>query len=229
MGKKGLLLGSAYGDEFLETTYALARQNEVWDAAKLSVKALDADNVLTLRLLEKNNLAGKYGIIRRVSEFDPVDMMARVAKKYGPRGKESILEFFRKAGRYAWEFAKDNPKKTALGAVVALVYIEPDIILDPLGRLKDNAVEGLLNGLVTLTAEGSAEVASMPFRFGDKFIERIAPDLPVFLKVIASYIIAFIVLMLLLYIIPFTRFIPRYICNRLSNSRLIRRGGDNNK
>lgn len=223
VGKKGLLLGSAYGDEFLEGAYVLARQDEVWDAARLGLKNLDLDKKIIEPLLENYGLTEKIKLIQKTDVLDPVDLMERVARKYGSRGKESILVFFKKAGQYALDFAKENKTVTALGVVVAIACHEPSIILDPLGKLNDKIVDGLLNGIVAIAAKTTASVASMPKRFGDRFIETIAPNLPVFLKTILSYVVAVICFLAILYFIPFTRFIPRSLFKWLASIRLNRR------
>jgi hypothetical protein len=96
-----------------------------------------------------------------------------------------------------------------LGVVVAIACHEPSIILDPLGRLNDKIVDGLLNGLWAIAEKTTASVASMPKRFGDRFIETIAPNLPVFFKDNLKLCRSRHCFLAILYFIPFTRFIPR--------------------
>lgn len=216
VGKKGLLLGTVYGDEFLEGAYRLARQEDVWDATRKSVKVLDKDNSGLLKLMDENGFTTQFRMMQGVDEYNPVDLMVNVVRKYGPRAQESVFEFFRRIKTGAqW---LDENRRVILYAFVAVVYIDPSLVLDPLGRLKDNVVDKFIDGVATLSAEAvETLVYEVPVGFGKTFTERFIPNGPAFLKNALIYLIAFFFLMSVFYLIPFTRFIPRSVVAALSS------------
>jgi len=220
LGKKGLLTSGIYGDDFARGAYAIARQDEFWNAARHSLRVVDQDNADLMRFIQRQNLpGGGYQSLRRISDFDPVDLTARVMRTYGPRGVESLKDFMRKVGK----FMKENPKKSAAGILIAMVYINPSLILDPVGKLKDNAVDGLLMGLAEIGGEAAAGLSVLPMGMAERFTERLFSDWPVFMKSMISYIMAFVFLMGFFYVIPFTRFIPKKIFSWVASIRLSRR------
>ena len=207
LGKKGVLLGSVYGDDVVLKIYDIARQDELWDMARKSLVVVGQENAGLVEFVRKQNMAGGYAALKRVSDFDPIEFSARVVKKYGPQGMESVKKFLVKVGRYA----KENPRKTVAELLLRVVYVDETIILDPLGRLKDKAVDGLIAGIVEITAETVASTVSVPMIMGTAFTEKLFPGMPLILKEIISYISAVLFIFAILYIVPPTRFIPRSI------------------
>jgi len=198
-GPKGLLLGAVYGDDALIVTYRLVKKDEIWDMARASKRALNGD---VLKALEKNDKLLAFidvNAIRRVDNIDAVDMSGAVLKKYGDRGQDSISRFF--------DWVEKHPKTTLMGLCIVTVYAKPDIILDAAGYLKDEVLEKLSDAMASV----ASGVISLPSEVSHKIVDKISSDLPPFFKNTLVYILTFFIAMGLLFLIPFTSFIPRSV------------------
>jgi cytochrome c556 len=211
VGPKGLLLGAVYGDDTLNVIYRIAKEDDIWDMVRASKKALDDDLLKVLGKSEDFHKISPFidtNAIRKVNNIEPVDMAETVMKKYGRNGQKSMTQFF--------EWVKNRPKTVALGLFVATVYAKPDIIMDAAGKLK----KVILDELTDVTADAIITTSSVPIRLSRKIFEKLSWNLPFFLEEGLIYLFAFFIAMGILFLIPFTRFIPKNILSWIKYSFL---------
>jgi hypothetical protein len=221
LDKSGLLMVQRFGDDILEPVSTLIKNDEIWGEAGMALKSvgkLNSDQLRKLRLsmIDPPTSVNLDQILRYpgFSNAERVDLFYDTMKKYGKSGFNNLKEFTQKT----WNLAKRHPKKAATGLSIAIVWINPDLVLTPMGNLKANALE-LLVGLSekigetivevpVVVAEGIKQGAAQ--KINEKF-QGLPPQLGDGIASIFGWIISLSVIMAALFLIPQTRFIPMII------------------
>lgn len=219
LDKSGLLLIQRFGTDVVNPISFVVKNDEIWDGAATTFKALGGMEAAQIRKLYENLKILPFLTNPRIlnssfSNADRVRLSYQVIKKYGKKGFDELV----KLTKSTWGIAKRNPKKAALGAAIAVVWVYPDMVLDPLGHLKNNAVR-TIERLGTIYGEFMVEapvafVGKVGEGAKNKIIEHM-PDMPAAVSNVLVPIIVWFVsisgFLLLLYLIPPWRFIPKAI------------------
>ena len=233
--KSGILLVQRFGDNVIAPVSMVVKNDELWELAAKSSKDLGRIDAESMKQLGQylNSLPKPINLrkFEQISDFNNatrVRLCYETLKKYGKSGLYSLNDLTRRC----WDLAKQHPKKAAYGAAIAIIWLEPDIVLDPLGRLKTNAVE-----LVQKVAENIGKflaeipvVAAKGLKQGaEKAIREQMPSVSESTEWVisaAGWAITILAVMALLFAIPITRFIPRLIFNKTAS--LIKKGFQGN-
>ena len=219
LDKSGLLLIQRFGTDVVNPISFVVKSDEIWDGAATAFKALGELDPAQMRKLSENLKTLPISISPQIlnssfSNADRVRLSYQVIKKYGKKGFDELV----KLTKSTWDIAKENPKKAAIGTAIAVVWVYPDMVLDPLGHLKNNSIR-TLERLGTIYGEFMVEapvafVGKVGQGAKNKVIEHM-PDMPAALSnVVVPIIVWFLTisgLLLVLYVIPPLRFIPKAI------------------
>ena len=219
LDKSGLLLVQRFGNNVIEPVSFVVKNDELWNAAAATSKALQGIDPAQMKQLSEmlKKLPDPVNLRTLDSAFsnaDRVRLSYQVLKKYGKKGFDNLTALTKKC----WDLAKRHPKKALFGGAIAVVWLNPDLVLDPVGRLKDNAVR-----LVESIAMNFGEVlASVPVavvqgmkRGAEAKVREYLPEMPAALADWMAPAIGWLATiagsLLILFLIPFTRFIPKAI------------------
>lgn len=221
LDKSGLLMIQRYGDDILPPVVVVLRNDDLWGNAATATKALNRlDPVKIKKLNTSLNTLPAPVALRNIDKYqnfsnaDRVKLINNTLRAYGKTGFEKLKKFTGKI----WTIAKKHPRKTAMLAAIAVVWIHPELVLTPVGSLKDRSVQ-LVDGIGEIIGEALVEIPSAAAGgVKDGATERAKEALPDFivkhgswLSSLIGWAISFLVIMIILYLIPFTRFLPAYL------------------
>lgn len=221
LDKSGLLMVQRFGDDILEPVSTLIKNDELWGEAGTalkSIKQLNPEQLRKLRIAMGDSPTPVHldPILRHsgFSNVDRVNIFNDTIKKYGKSGFDNLKKFTQKT----WDWAKRHPKKAATGLAISIVWINPDLVLTPMGNLKENAVK-LVTGFSETIGEIMVEVpiavaGGIKQGAAQKINEKmqvVPQQLRDWTASILGWIISVLVIMGVLFFIPQTRFIPMVI------------------
>jgi len=219
LDKSGLLLVQRFGNDVVEPISFVVKSDEIWDGAATAFKALKELDPAQMRHLSESLKSLPLSVNVRTldtafSNSDRVRLSYHVLKKYGKKGFDNLVDLSKKC----WDIAKRHPKKASFGAAIAVVWFNPDLVLDPLGRLKDNAVV-IVEGIAKSFGEALGSVPGAIVKGMHQGVEnKVREYLPNMPEAISSWVVPIIVWLItisgflfLLYLIAPLRFIPKAI------------------
>jgi len=219
--KDGLLICTKFGDEIIDPLEKIIKSDNIWKASDEiadTLKKLSPEKVNSFKdLLKNKNIKINAKEFLNTSKFTSSYIVERslpIIRKYGKRGFVNIKKVLKTAGKTAKEH------KILTAAVVCLAF--PDLILTPLGMLKDGYMKILDNTteIITETIVGTAKVpiiitTEIPKKIAKAIIKAIGLDpekgLGKFIYSMFYPILIILFILLILLIFKSTRFIPKKI------------------